>query len=137
MIKKYAFIIVSFVFMLGAGTVENVSQETSASLKSTALTSLIERANEQSLQAAGKQYWWQVFGVLDKISDNELNPCLSNKPDPSTMYRYVLEIGASGAIDKIYWDNPDDFTTCIDAVLMNIKLPAPPESPFYYYLSEI
>lgn len=137
MTKKYAFIIVSFVSMLGACAVENVTKEVIPSQKNVTLTSLIQQAKEQASEESGKQYWWQVFGVLDKISDDELKPCVSKKPDPSTMYRYVLEIGVSGVIDKIHWDKVDDFTTCIDKVLMGIKLPAPPEFPFYLYLSEI
>ena len=115
----------------------NTSKNISASGKNTTLNSLIALAKEQATQDDGDQYWWRVFEKLDKISDDKLLACVSKKSDPAVMYRYVLEIGASGAIEKVHWEKSDDFTKCIDSVLMGVKLPAPPKSPFYFYLSEI
>jgi len=135
MIKKYAFISVIYIFMLS--TVLGATEGNKVSVESATLNELMELAKEQILQEEGQKYWWQVFEKLDKISDDKLNACFMKKSDPTAIYQYVLEIGAPGAIEKVYWEKSDDFTKCIDSVLIGIELPPPPRSPFYFYLSEI
>ena len=135
MIMKYVFFAVIYIFMVS--TVASASEGNNPSLESGTLNKLIELAKEQSSQDEGQQYWWQVFAKLDKIGDDKLNACFIKKSDPTAMYQYVLEIGALGAIERVYWEKPDDFTKCIDSVLIGMELPPPPKSPFYFYLSEI
>jgi hypothetical protein len=66
-----------------------------------------------------------------------LTPCIAAKSDPQKKYKYVLEIKEDGSMEKVHWGLVDGFTECIDKVLMEIKVQRPPESPFYFYLSEI
>jgi hypothetical protein len=135
MINKYTSIIVTCLIVAGIGLVD-ASERMEPPETSDALNRLIELAGEQRAQHDGERYWWQVFRILDKISDDQFLTCLPNKSDPATMYRYVLEIGADGALKKVHWNKSDEFTLCIDKVFIRIKLPAPPKSPFYLYLSE-
>ncbi|MCG6969918.1 MAG: hypothetical protein LJE85_09140 [Gammaproteobacteria bacterium] len=137
MITKCTFIALISIFAVGAAASGNETEGVTSSVNSTTLNRLIERAKEQILEDDGKQYWWRVFGKLDKISDDKIKACVSKKSNPEAMYKYVLEIGASGAIEKVHWEKTDDFTTCIDSVLTGMEMPAPPISPFYFYLSEI
>ena len=137
MIERCAFISVIFMLMVCTGACGNAAERMGSSGRIATLDSLIELANEQSSQDDGKEYWWRVFGVLDKISDDKLIACVSKKRDPAATYRYLLEIRESGSIGKVHWETSDDFTDCIDRVLVGIEMPIPPKSPFYFYLSDI
>ncbi len=112
-------------------------KSTAVSHPDISINNLIARAETQKSTKAGESYWWQVFEKLDSLSDDRIMPCVSGKSDPRKMYKYVLEILEDGAIKKVHWEVVDDFTECIDGILVKIRLQGPPESPFYFYLSEI
>jgi hypothetical protein len=118
---------------------EVIAEEINATVSSqgNTINSLIERAATQKSTEEGEKYWWQVFEKLDNLSDDQLTPCIDGKSDPKKKYKYVLEINEDGAMEKVHWELVDGFTECIDKVLMEIKVQRPPESPFYFYLSEI
>lgn len=105
--------------------------------KNSSIDQLIGYAEKLKLKKNNELYWWQIFRILDRISDKEILPCVSKKKNPSDQYRYVIEIGSGGKITNIHWDRSDGFTKCIDTLLLKEKYPDPPETPFYFYLTGI
>jgi hypothetical protein len=130
-------LILVFVFVVISTGIEAVDSTTAFTLSDISIDDLIVQAAQQKSTKEGENYWWQVFEKLDNLSDDQLTPCIDGKSDPKKKYKYVLEINEDGAMEKVHWELVDGFTECIDKVLMEIKVQRPPESPFYFYLSEI